>query len=258
MTTTDTLNESVDVVFPLIHGPNGEDGTIQGLLELADLPYVGAGVAASGVGMDKALMKSLFRLSGLNVPEYLVILRHKWEQEPEETIHAIEAIIRYPCFIKPANMGSSVGISKARNWDELTQGLATAAQYTAKLLSSAAWKREKSNAACSGNETPFASLPGEVITQREFYDYDAKYGDETTQLIVPADLTSEQVRTIQELAIRAFQAIDCSGMARVDFFLDRHDGRVLVNEINTIPGFTNVSMYAQDVASQRLGLSAID
>lgn len=243
LTTTDALNETVDVVFPLIHGPNGEDGTIQGLLELADLPYVGASVASSAVGMDKAMMKGLFRNAGLPMPEYLVVMRHKWESDPEETIHEIETVIKYPCFVKPANLGSSVGISQARNWDELTQALATAAQYDRKILVERAIEGREIECSVLGNDAPLASLPGEVIPEREFYDYEAKYADERTKLIVPADLTSEQTRTIQELAVRAFQAIDCSGMARVDFFLDARDGKILVNEINTIPGFTHVSMY---------------
>jgi D-alanine-D-alanine ligase len=243
ITTADALNENVDVVFPLIHGPNGEDGTIQGLLELADLPYVGAGVAASAVGMDKALMKALFRHAGLPVVEYVVVLRHKWERDPEETIHQIETVIQYPCFVKPVNLGSSVGISKARNWDELTQALTNAASYDRKIIVERAVDGREIECSVLGNETPIASLPGEVIPQREFYDYDAKYADANTRLIVPADLTGDQVRSVQELAVRAFQAIDCSGMARVDFFMDRRDGKILVNEINTIPGFTAVSMY---------------
>lgn len=243
ITTSDALNETVDVVFPLIHGPNGEDGTIQGLLELADLPYVGAGVAASAVGMDKGLMKSLFRNAGLPVADYLVVQRHRWEHDPEETIHDIETIIRYPCFVKPANMGSSVGISKARNWDELTQALTTAAQYDRKIIVERAVQGREIECSVLGNDSPIASLPGEVIAEREFYDYEAKYADGRTRFVIPADLTGEQTRTVQELAVRAFQAIDCSGMARVDFFIEERDGRVLVNEINTIPGFTNVSMY---------------
>lgn len=243
ITAANALNETVDVVFPLIHGPNGEDGTIQGLLELADLPYVGANVAASAVGMDKALMKALFRNAGLPVADYLVVMRHKWEHDPEETIHDIETIIKYPCFVKPANLGSSVGISKAHNWDELTQALTTAAQYDRKILVERAIVGRELECSVLGNDAPLASLPGEVIPEREFYDYEAKYADERTKLIVPADLTGEQTRSIQDLAVRAFQAIDCSGMARVDFFMDARDGKILVNEINTIPGFTNVSMY---------------
>lgn len=243
LTTTNALSETVDVVFPLIHGPNGEDGTIQGLLELADLPYVGGNVAASAVGMDKALMKALFRNAGLPMAEYLVVFRHRWEHDPEETIHDVETIIQYPCFVKPANLGSSVGISKARNWDELTQALTTAALYDRKIIVERAIQGRELECSVLGNDVPLASLPGEVIPGREFYDYDAKYADEHTRFILPAELTSDQVRTIQDYAVRAFQAIDCSGMARVDFFLEHRDGRILVNEINTIPGFTNVSMY---------------
>lgn len=243
ITTANALNETVDVVFPLIHGPNGEDGTIQGLLELADIPYVGASVAASAVGMDKALMKSIFRNAGLPVAEYIVVMRHRWEHDPEETIHDIETIIRFPCFVKPANLGSSVGISKANNWDELTQALTTAALYDRKIIVERAIEGRELECSVLGNEEPLASLPGEVIPEREFYDYEAKYADEHTRFIIPAELTNEQTHTIQDLAVRAFQAIDCSGLARVDFFIEKRDGRVLVNEINTIPGFTNVSMY---------------
>lgn len=257
MTTADAWNANVDVVFPLIHGPNGEDGTIQGLLELADVPYVGAGVAASAVGMDKHLMKALFRNAGLPVVEFLVVSRHKWEREPEETIHEIETVIQYPCFVKPANLGSSVGISKARNWDALTQALSNAALYDRKILVERAVDAREIECSVLGNETPIASLPGEVIPEREFYDYDAKYADENTRLIVPANLTGEQVRTVQELAVRAFQAIDCSGMARVDFFLDKRDGKIFVNEINTIPGFTAVSMYPKMWQASGLGYSQL-
>ncbi|HZQ08218.1 MAG TPA: D-alanine--D-alanine ligase [Anaerolineae bacterium] len=243
ITSGNALDGVVDVVFPLIHGPNGEDGTIQGLLELADLPYVGANVAASAVGMDKGLMKALFRAAGLPIVEYLVVMRGKWERTPEETISEIEANIGYPCFVKPANLGSSVGVSKAHNWDELTQALATAAMYDRKIIVERAVEGREIECSVLGNDVPLASLPGEVIPNREFYDYDAKYADENTRLIVPADLTSEQTETVQDLAIRAFQAIDCCGMARVDFFLDKRDDRILLNEINTIPGFTSVSMY---------------
>ncbi len=233
----------VDVAFPLIHGPNGEDGTLQGLLELADVPYVGAGVAASAVGMDKQLMKALFRGAGLPVVEFLVVTRRQWEREPEETIREIETALSYPCFVKPANLGSSVGVAPARNWDELTQALSNAALYDRKILVERAVDAREIECSVLGNDAPLASLPGEVIPEREFYDYAAKYADERTRLIVPADLTGEQTRTVQELAVRAFQALDCCGMARVDFFLDKRDGKILVNEINTIPGFTAVSMY---------------
>jgi D-alanine-D-alanine ligase len=238
------LNSSVDVVFPLIHGPYGEDGTVQGMLELADMPYVGANVASSAVGMDKALMKSIFRAAGLPIADYLVVMRHSWEKSPEETIRQIEQTLGYPCFVKPANLGSSVGITKAHNWDELTQGLTSAAQYDRKLMVERNVEGREVECSVLGNDEPLASLPGEIIAAREFYDYTAKYDAEAgTQLIVPANLTPEQTRTVQELAVRAFKAIDCSGMARVDFFIEKKDGRVIVNEINTIPGFTEYSMY---------------
>ncbi|CAG0946011.1 D-alanine-D-alanine ligase [Anaerolineae bacterium] len=236
---------AIDVAFPLVHGPMGEDGTIQGLLELADIPYVGAGVAASAVGMDKALMKAIFRAHDLPVLDWMAILRHDWESQPEDTIRRIESAFGYPCFIKPANLGSSVGVSKAHNWDELAQALATAAQYDRKLMAErAAENAREIECAVLGNDAPVASLPGEVAPHREFYDYAAKYDETTgTDLTVPADLTPETTRAVQAIAIRAFKAIDCSGMARVDFFVERATNTIYLNEINTIPGFTSVSMY---------------
>jgi D-alanine-D-alanine ligase len=236
---------AIDVAFPLIHGPLGEDGTVQGLLELADIPYVGAGVAASAVGMDKQLMKAIFRAQGLPVLDWMVVLRRDWQAQPEETIRRIEAAFGYPCFVKPANLGSSVGVSKAHHWDELAQALATAAQYDRKLLAErAALNAREIECSVLGNDDPIASLPGEVAPHREFYDYTAKY-DATAQtdLIVPADLPAETARAVQAIAVRAFQAIDCSGMARVDFFVERATHKIFLNEINTIPGFTAVSMY---------------
>ena len=236
---------AIDVAFPLIHGPLGEDGTVQGLLELADIPYVGAGVAASAVGMDKQLMKAIFRAQCLPVLDWMVVLRRDWQAQPEETIRRIEAAFGYPCFVKPANLGSSVGVSKAHNWDELAQALATAAQYDRKLLAErAALNAREIECSVLGNDDPIASLPGEVAPHREFYDYTAKY-DATAQtdLIVPADLPAETARAVQAIAVRAFQAIDCSGMARVDFFVERATNKIFLNEINTIPGFTAVSMY---------------
>ncbi len=237
--------ESIDVAFPLLHGPFGEDGTVQGLLELADIPYVGAGVAASAVSMDKALMKAVFRAHGLPTVDWMVILRREWESRPEETIRRIEDTFGYPCFIKPANLGSSVGVSKAHDWDELAQALASAAQYDRKLLAERAAKNVR-EIECSvlGNDDPVASLPGEVIARREYYDYSAKYAaDSGTELVVPADLSPDVAKTIQDLAVRAFRAVDACGMARVDFFVDRVTNQALVSEINTIPGFTAVSMY---------------
>lgn len=235
---------SIDVAFPLVHGPFGEDGTIQGLLELADLPYVGAGVAASAVGMDKALMKSIFQAHHLPIVDWKLILRREWESKPEETIRSIESAFGYPCFIKPANLGSSVGITKAHNWDELAQALATAAQFDRKLIAERAVDAREIECSVLGNDEPIAAIPGEVVPKREFYDYAAKYADDAgTELRVPADLSPELTRTVQDIAVRAFKAIDGSGLARVDFFIERTTNRVLLNEINTIPGFTSVSMY---------------
>lgn len=250
---------SIDVAFPLLHGPFGEDGTVQGLLELAGVPYVGAGVAASAVGMDKALMKAIFRANGLPVADFMVILRREWESQPEETIRRIESAFGYPCFVKPANLGSSVGVTKAHNWDELAQALATAAQFDRKLLAERA-AEDAREIECSvlGNDEPIASLPGEVVPKREFYDYAAKYKAEAgTDLIVPADLSAELTREVQELAVRVFRTIDCSGMARVDFFVERRTNKILVNEINTIPGFTAVSMYPKMWEKSGLSYSAL-
>lgn len=236
---------TIDVAFPLVHGPTGEDGTLQGLLELADIPYVGASVVASAVGMDKALMKAIFRANNLPQVDWLVILRRDWETQPAETLQRIETTFGYPCFIKPANLGSSVGITKAHHRDELARALTTAAQYDRKLIAErAAVNAREIECSVLGNDDPITSLPGEVIPRREFYDYAAKYADDSgTALIVPADLPAALARAVQSLAIRAFQAIDASGMARVDFFLERDSQRLLLNEINTIPGFTSVSMY---------------
>ncbi len=236
---------TIDVAFPLVHGPSGEDGSLQGLLELADIPYVGASVVASAVGMDKALMKSVFRAHNLPQVDWLVILRRDWEMQPAETIQRIESSFGYPCFIKPANLGSSVGVTKAHDRNGLARALATAAQYDRKLIvERAAFNAREIECSVLGNDDPIASLPGEVIPRREFYDYAAKYDNEAgTDLIVPADLPDEMTRAVQAMAIRAFKSIDASGMARVDFFLERDSNRLLLNEINTIPGFTSVSMY---------------
>lgn len=256
-TTTSPL-ATIDVAFPLVHGPLGEDGTLQGLLELADIPYVGAGVAASAVGMDKALMKAVFRAHNLPVLDWLVILRREWETQPDDVIYRVESVLGYPCFIKPANLGSSVGVSKARNRDELRRALELAAQYDRKLIAErAAQNAREIECSVLGNDDPIASVPGEVIPRREFYDYAAKYAsDSGTELIVPAELAPELARGAQELAVRAFKAIDASGMARVDFFLERGTHKLLLNEINTIPGFTSVSMYPR--MWQQSGISFAD
>ncbi len=233
----------LDVVFPVLHGTFGEDGTIQGLLELADLPYVGAGVLGSAAGMDKDLMKRLFRDAGLPVVKWLLALREDWERNPAPLRKLVGAKIRYPLFVKPANLGSSVGISKVGNARGLDAALDLAAQYDRKILIEKAVEGREIECAVLGNDHPEASLPGEIIPVNEFYDYEAKYLKEGSELIIPAKLTKRQTEKVRELAVQAFQAIDCAGMARVDFLLDRRTGEIFVNEINTIPGFTPISMF---------------
>ncbi|MGD9048833.1 MAG: D-alanine--D-alanine ligase family protein [Anaerolineae bacterium] len=233
----------LDVLFPILHGPYGEDGTVQGLLELAGLPYVGAGVAASAVGMDKALFKDIMCAHGLPVVPYLVIKRKSWEREPEETVAWIEAELGYDCFVKPANLGSSVGISKARNRSELRAALDEAARYDRKLVVEVAVDAREIEVSVLGNDEPMASVPGEIVPCNEFYDYSAKYLDGESELLIPAPLPAETADLVRRLATEAYLAIDCAGMARADFLLDRNTGQVYVNEVNTLPGFTPISMY---------------
>ena len=237
------LREQVDLAFPLLHGPMGEDGTVQGLLELAGIPYIGGGVMASAVGMDKEIMKALFKYHGLPVGDYLVYRRHEWANDQELICTAIEGRLGYPCFVKPANMGSSVGISKAHNRAELEQAFLLALTYDHKVVVEAFLDGYEVECAVLGNEEPRASVPGEIVPGAEFYSYEDKYVKNDSELIIPARLTPEQTAQVQDLAVRAFKAIDCAGMGRVDFFVLKRDGRILVNEINTIPGFTKISMY---------------
>ncbi len=229
-----------DVVFPLVHGTQGEDGTIQGLLELASLPYVGAGVLASAAGMDKFTMKRLFRDAGLPIPRFLAVTRR-------HGLPAIERLVAetigYPCFVKPANGGSSVGITKVHTEEELQRALELALQLDRRALVEEAIDARELECSVLGNDDPQASAIGEIVPGREFYDYQAKYFDQRTQLCIPAPVPEEVACRVRSLAIEAFRAIDCAGMARVDFFLRRADGTLFVNEINTIPGFTSVSMY---------------
>jgi D-alanine-D-alanine ligase len=237
----------VDVIFPVLHGPFGEDGAIQGLLELADIPYVGAGVLASAVGMDKVVMKDVFAAHGLPVVPYLAIKRRDWERDPAQVMERIVQEIGLPCFVKPANLGSSVGISKAHDITELDEALAEAAQYDRKLLVEVAVPQAR-EIECSvlGNDDPIASVPGEVIPSREFYDYAAKYldrGEHASQLLIPAPIPDELAARVRELAIKAYVALDCAGMARADFMLSRETGQLYAGEVNTIPGFTQISMY---------------
>lgn len=241
--TRETGFPQVDVVFPVLHGPYGEDGTVQGLLELADIPYVGAGVLGSALGMDKIAMKGVFKSHGLSVVEHVAFKRKDWEQDPEAVMELIEKELGYPCFVKPANLGSSVGISKVHQRSELAPALALAARYDRRMLAEHAVNAREIEVSVLGNDEPIASLPGEIIPCREFYDYIAKYIDDRSELIIPADLPPALTRRIQELAVAAFLAVDCAGMARVDFFLDKDTGELYVGELNTIPGFTPISMY---------------
>jgi D-alanine-D-alanine ligase len=234
---------AVDVVFPVLHGTFGEDGTVQGLLELAGVAYVGAGVLGSAAGMDKDVMKRLFRERGLPTPEHVTVLRSHLEEARSSVARGIQKRFGYPVFVKPANLGSSVGITKAHDRRELEQALDLAAQFDRKIVVERSIDGREIECSVLGNDRPEASLPGEVIPSREFYDYEAKYLDESSRLIIPARLTRAQTRRVQRLAVEGFLACECSGMARVDFFLEKKTGRVLLNEINTIPGFTSISMY---------------
>jgi len=233
----------VDVLFPVLHGPYGEDGTVQGLFELAGIPYVGSGVLGSALAMDKAAMKSVFRAEGLPCVEYLTLMRWEWEQDQQGVLRRVEHRLGYPCFVKPANLGSSVGVSKAHDPAELVQALNLAACYDRRLLVEEAVNAREIECSVLGNDRPQASVLGEVVPKREFYDYEAKYLDDRTELIIPVALPAPKVAEIQGLAVRAFVALDCAGMARADFLLSRDSGQVYINELNTLPGFTNVSMY---------------
>lgn len=233
----------LDVIFPVLHGTFGEDGTVQGLLELARIPYVGAGVLASSTGMDKDVMKRLFRDAGLPVVPWVLVLRGDWEQKQSQVRKLIEKEIRYPLFVKPANLGSSVGISKVHNARELAAALNLAARYDRKILVERAVNAREIECAVLGNDDPEASIPGEIVPVNEFYDYEAKYVKTGSDVVIPAQLSRAQAQRVRELSVRAFQAIDCAGMGRVDFLLDRKTGKVFINEINTIPGFTPISMY---------------
>jgi D-alanine-D-alanine ligase len=239
---------NVDVIFPVLHGTFGEDGTIQGLLELADIPYVGAGVLGSAAGMDKDIMKSLFVAAGIPIVKHVTILRSTWENDPKKVQKLVENKLTYPLFVKPANLGSSVGISKAHNRKELGPAIEEAAKFDRKIVieQGVGGKKEKAREIeCSvlGNDEPAASVPGEIVPGKEFYDYTAKYVDEGSQLIIPAKLTKAETKKVQELAIAAFRAVDCSGLARVDFLMDPKTRKIFLNEINTMPGFTAISMY---------------
>jgi D-alanine-D-alanine ligase len=232
-----------DIYFPVLHGPFGEDGTIQGLLEMADVPYVGAGVLASAAGMDKAVMKSLFARDNLPLVRYRILLHSGYKTAKEAVLALVKKEFPPPFFVKPANLGSSVGISKVKTHLETPRALSRAFRYDRKILVEQGIRGREIECSVLGNERPRASLPGEVIPHREFYDYRDKYLEGKTEFRVPADLPPAKVAEIQRLALRAFRAVECSGMARLDFFLEDKTGKIYVNEINTIPGFTEISMY---------------
>jgi len=237
---------TLDVVFPVLHGPYGEDGTVQGLLELANVPYIGAGVLASSVGMDKAAMKLVFAAKGLPVGDYEVVLKRDWLRDERAIMSIVVNRLGFPVFVKPANLGSSVGISKAKHATELRTAIALAAEFDRKIVIEAAVPNAREiECAVLGNDDPEASVPGEVIPGREFYDYEAKYLDDSSQTIIPASLTDRQAEEVRRLAIAAFKAIDCAGMARVDFLLAGDSGVLYMNAVNTIPGSKTNSMYSK-------------
>jgi D-alanine-D-alanine ligase len=235
--------QRVDVVFPVMHGTFGEDGTIQGLLDLAGLPFVGAGVLGSAIGMDKDVAKRLLQVAKIPVVPWITVQRADWERDPKAIQQAVEKKFKYPVFVKPATLGSSVGMTKVHSRAELAPALTLAAEFAMKILVERAMVAREIEVSVLGNSDPKASIPGEIVPHREFYDYAAKYLEEGTQLLIPAKLKPAQVKKIQKIAIDAFRALELSGMARVDFFLEKKGGKVFLNEVNTIHGFTSISMY---------------
>jgi len=234
----------LDVVFPVLHGTFGEDGTLQGFLELIGIAYVGAGVLASAVGMDKALFKTVLRSFDLPVLDYQLFTRRQVEENLAQVIQTIESTLPYPIFVKPANLGSSVGITKCRNRSDLGEGLNEAARYDRRIIVEQGLEKPREiEVSVLGNDQPVASLPGEVVPGEDFYTYSAKYLSDNSELLIPAPLSDGQTQEIQRIAVQTYKAIDCAGMARVDFLLDRQTERIYVSEVNTIPGFTRISMY---------------
>lgn len=233
----------VDVLFPVLHGPFGEDGTVQGMLELSNIPYVGSGVLASSLAMDKIVSKQIFTQLGLPVAPWIWVLRRDWERDPDAISARIEAELGYPCFVKPANLGSSVGISKVRHQGELANAMAEAAHHDRKILIEQGLNARELEVSVLGNDDPVTSVVGEIVPSNEFYDYHAKYVDDRSELLIPAPIDPEISEEVRRMAVEAFKAIDGAGMARVDFFLERETGAIYLNEINTIPGFTAISMY---------------
>jgi D-alanine-D-alanine ligase len=234
----------IDVFFPVLHGTFGEDGTIQGLFELADVAYVGAGVVGSSVGMDKGVFKDVMVANHIPVVDTLVVLRAEIEKDMAAVVEKAEALSGYPLFTKPANLGSSVGVTKCKNRSDLQEGLMEAASFDRRILVQKGIKNPREiEVSVLGNDDPIASVPGEVLPSREFYSYESKYIDGTSGLEIPAQLPEETAEKIREYAVRAYKAIDCAGMARVDFFLEKDTNRIYLNELNSLPGFTKISMY---------------
>lgn len=249
--------ELVDVVFPVLHGPMGEDGTVQGVLELAGVPYVGCGVAASAVGMDKALMKAAFAAAGLPLLPWLLVRRFDLERDPAQVYAQIEAQLHYPVFVKPANMGSSVGVGKAKDRAGLVEALQNAARYDRRLVVEQGIAAREIEVSVLGNDEPKASVPGEVIPAGEWYDYAAKYLSGASTIVIPAEVAPDLVAQVQAMAISAFLAINGAGLSRVDFLLDKASGELWLNEVNTLPGFTSVSMYAKMWAASGLSYAQL-
>jgi len=249
---------ALDVVFPVLHGPYGEDGTVQGLLELANVPYVGCGVLGSAVGMDKAVMKLLFAATDLPICDYEVVLTRDWRRDERAVLTRVTSRLGFPLFVKPANLGSSVGISKAKHAVELRAAITLAAEFDRKIVVEAAVPAAREiECAVLGNDDPEASVPGEIIPSREFYDYEAKYLDQGSRSVIPAPLSEAQAADVRRLSIAAFKAIDGAGMARVDFLLASDSGVLYLNELNTIPGFTTISMYAKLWEASGLSYAAL-
>jgi D-alanine-D-alanine ligase len=240
--TTEESEGAIDVIFPLLHGPNGEDGTVQGLLELLNIPYVGNGVLGSAAGMDKVIMKNLFAQAGLKQAKYVWFVKNDWKENPEAAYAKVEKELGYPCFVKPANAGSSVGISKCKNREDLETAFIEAFKYDRKIIIEEAIVGREIEIGVIGNDKPICSVVGEIVPKKEFYDYQAKYEDGDTELIIPADVTEEEYETIKQMAITAFKALDLCGLVRADFFLT-NDGVIYINEVNTMPGFTPFSMF---------------
>jgi D-alanine-D-alanine ligase len=258
---SEPIAEKLDVVFPALHGPFGEDGTLQGLLEMADVPYVGCGVLASSCGMDKVTMKSLFVQAGLPICKHLWFLRSQWRQNPEKIVRKVKSDIGYPCFVKPANLGSSVGVSRAKDKQSLADAIDLAAEYDRKIIVEEEVEAREIECAILGNDEPQASLPGEYVVFDEsarFLDYSEKYANTGhVSFVVPAPLSKSLTTKIQRMAIQAFQAVDGSGLARVDFFLNRKSGALIINELNTMPGLTEVSGYPKMWAASGLNFTKL-